>query len=417
MAIQSNLNMNNKNGLTKKSGAKINLRIILLVLVFILILLGVGYKYYEWNTVKSLSDLYNSSWKQEFKTVENNIKTGDDFYSFQKDTFASKNITDAFTKNYTDLKGKLNLYLESEEQYKNLVVQDRNKFLALKSSASFLLGPQGDFVKKVVDLQLKYYDDELENANRNATGSYLWSNLLSVWYDKGIVDAYEKKIGTKYNNIPTYFSDISTIQSYTNSDFKFSHEDDIKKYYPGGYSALQKYKDYLSNYYIVVQDIVNSDYQSAAYNYTNISNNIASLTINFKDFFNAQADDQRINRDKEIVDVVSNEANLIKQFKKNGLGKYPLLPPINTWKEDLVLCQMYDFKAVTVYNSVTSKYPMSKNFNDLLNELSGINPRTDFVDGSFDKSTVTFTNDDKKIEFQCKDKYDGDTLSFPTKKS
>lgn len=417
MAIQNNLNMNSKNYSAKKKGSGLSLRIVLLILVFVLILLGIGYKYYEYQTVKNLSDLYNSSWKQEFKTVENNIKTGDDFYSFQKDTFSSKDITGAFTKNYTDLKGKLNLYLESEEQYKDLITQDRNKFLALKSSASFLFGPQGDFVKKVIDAQLKYYNDELENANRNATGSYLWSNLLSVWYDKGIVDAYEKRIGTNYKSIPTYFSDISTIQSYTNSDFKFSHEDDIKKYYPGGYSALEKYKDYLSNYYIVVQDIVNGDYQSAAYNYTNISNNIASLTINFNDFFNVQTDDQRINRDKEIVDLVSSQANLIKQFKKNGLGKYPLLPPIEKWKEDLVLCQMYDFKAVSVYNAVTSKYPTAKNFNDLLNELSGVNPKTDFVDGSFDKSTVTFTNDDKKIEFQCKDKYDGDTLSFPTKKS
>lgn len=417
MAIQNNLNMNSKNNLAKKKGKGLNLRIALLILVFILILLGVGYKYYEWQAVKNLSDLYNSSWKQEFKTVVNNIKTGDDFFQFQKDTFAAKDFTDSFTKNYSDLKGKLNLYLESEEEYKNLVIQDRDKYLALKSSSAFLFGPQGDFVKKVIDSQLKYYDDELENANRNSTGSYLWSGLLSVWYDKGIVDAYEKKIGTTYTNIPKYFSDISTIQSYTNSDFKFSHEDEIKKYFPGGYDSLQKYRDYLSTYYLVVQDIVNGDYQSAAYKYTNISNNIASLTINFKDFFNAQADDQRINRDKEIVDVVSNQANLIKQFKKNGLGKYPLLPAINKWKEDLVLCQMYDFKAVTVYNSVTSKYPTSKNFNDLLNELSGINPRTDFVDSSFDKSVVTFINDDKKIEFQCKDKIDGDTLLFPTKKS
>jgi len=409
--------MNSRNNLIKKKGVRLSLRIVLLSIIFVLILLGIGYKYYEWQIVKNLSDLYNSSWKQELKAVESNAKIGDDFLQFQKDTFAAKDFTASFTKNYDDLRGKLNLYLESKERYKNLITQNRNKYLALKSSSNFLFGPQGDFVRKVVDLQLKYYDDEIENTNRNATGSYLWSNLLSVWYDKGIVDAYEKKIGTTYANIPKYFSDISTIQSYTKNDFKFSHEEEIKKYFPGGYNSLQKYRDYLSTYYLVVQDMVNGDYQSAAYKYTNISNNIASLTINFKDFFNTQADDQTTNRDKEIVDIVSNQANLIKQFKKNGLGKYPLLPTINKWQEDLVLCQMYEFKATSVYNLVTLKYPASKNFDDLLKELSVVNPRTDFIDSSFDKSVVIFTNDDKKIEFQCKDKYDGDTLTFTTKKS
>jgi hypothetical protein len=409
--------MNSRNNLIKKKGVRLSLRIVLLSIIFVLILLGIGYKYYEWQVVKNLSDLYNSSWKQELKAVENSVKAGDDFFQFQEDTFAAKDFTASFTKNYDDLRGKFNLYIESEEGYKNLINQNRNKYLVLKSSSSFLFGPQGDFVRKVVDLQLKYYDDEIENTNRNVAGSYLLSNLLSVLYDKGIVDAYEKKIGTTYANIPKYFSDISTIQSYTKNDFKFSHEDEIKKYFPGGYESLQKYRDYLSTYYLVVQDIVNGDYQSAAYKYTNISNNIASLTINFKDFFNTQADDQTTNRDKEIVDIVSNQANLIKQFKKNGLGKYPLLPTINKWEEDLVLCKMYDFKAVSVYNSVTLKYPASRNFDDLLKELSGVNPRTDFVDSSFDKSVVVFTNDDKKIEFQCKDKYDGDILTFTTKKS
>lgn len=392
------------------------IRIFLLVLVIVLVLSSVGYKYHEWNTINGLSNLYNSSWKQEFKTVESGNKKSDDFLKFSDEVFGEKYTNDNFFKQYSELKGKLNLSIENQEEYIRLLNQNKDKYKAMKSASTILVGSQGDFAKKLINFQIEYLDNEIENANRYLANLYLQVGLFDVFHDKGITENYDAAITANKNNLIKNFSDISSIQSYTTSDFKFSHEEDIKKYFPDGYSALKKYKDYLSTYYLVVQDIVNGDLDSASYKYTDISNNVASLTLNYNGLFST-GDDQRISRDKDIVSAVSNGAELIKQFKKNNLGKYPLLKEIKTWKEDLVLCEMYNFKSGTIYKSVTSKYPSSKNFDDLLNELSSVNPKTDFVDKDFDKSVVNFINDDKKIEFQCKDKIDGDTLTFSFKKS
>lgn len=376
----------------------------------VIVFLGGGYKYYEWNTIRQLSELYNSAWKQEFKTVESGAKKSDDYFQFVDQINGPKSTNDSYLKQYPDLKGRLNLLIENAENYKNFINQERDKYKAIRSSASILFGSQGNFVKKLSDYQIKYLDNEIENNSRNLTALYLQANLNEVFKDKIITASYDDKINANKNNLYKNFSDISTIQSYTVSDFKFNHEDKIKQYYPEGYAALQKYKDYLSTYYLVVQDIINGDLDSASYKYTNISNNVASLTLNYKGLFGG-GNDERINRDKDIVEAVSNGAALIKQLKKNGLGKYPFLQEVKTWKEDLVLCQMYNFKS-GVYNLVTSKYPSAKNFDDLLNELSNVNPKTDFVDKDFDKSVLNFTNDVKKIEFICKDKVEGDTLTF-----
>lgn len=376
----------------------------------VIALLSGGYKYHEWNTISQLSDLYNSAWKQEFKSVESGVKKNNDYFQFVDQINGPKTTNDSYIKQYPDLKSKLNLLIENKEDYNNFIKQERDKYKAIRSAASILFGQQGDFAKKLSDYQIKYLDNEVENSNRYLTALYLQADLNEVFNDKTITASYEDKITENKNNLYKNFSDISTIQSYTGSDFKFNHEDKIKQYYPEGYTALQKYKDYLSTYYLVVQDIINGDLDSASYKYTNISNNIASLTLNYKGLFST-GDDHKIGRDKDIVDAVSNGAALIKQFKKNNWGRYPLLPEIKTWKEDLVLCKMYDFKS-GVYNLVTSKYPTSKNFDDLLKELSNVNPRTDFVDQDFDRSVVTYTNDDKKLEFQCKDKVDGDTITF-----
>lgn len=390
---------------------KINLRLALLVVVSIFLILGITYKYFEWNTLKTLSDLYNSSWKNEFKIVEQNTKKYDDLAQFQNTIFNSKD-PDSFSKNYIDLNSKLNLLTESEQQYLSTIKDSRDKYINLQKSTAFLIGQRGDFAKKLIDLQIKYYNDEIESGQRGDANLYLESDLYSLWNDKGLVDSFDKKISPDAKtNIPKYFADIAPLQSYTKSDFTLNHSDEIKQYFPDGYDALNKYKDYLSNYYIVVQDIVNGDYNSAAYNYTTISNNISNLTLNFKGIFSS-GKDQQIERSKNIADEVSNGITLIKQFKKNNLGKYPILPAVSIWKEDLVLCQLYDFKSTTIYHNVTSKYPSSKNFSDLLNELSDVNPKTDSVDKDFNKSIVTYTNDDKKIEFKCKDIVDGDTLTF-----
>ena len=81
------------------------------------------------------------------------------------------------------------------------------------------------------------------------------------------------------------------------------------------------------------------------------------------------------------------------------------------WSEDLVLCQMYNYKS-SYYYDVTSSYPTSKTVSDLIKELSTISPKTTNIDDKFDKSVMTFKNSDKRLDFTCKDKVSNTSLKY-----
>ena len=51
----------------------LNLRNIIIIGFILLLAIGIGYKYYEWNILKTLSESYNFSWSKTFKKILFNI--------------------------------------------------------------------------------------------------------------------------------------------------------------------------------------------------------------------------------------------------------------------------------------------------------------------------------------------------------
>ena len=392
-----------------------SLRNIVLFLLSILILIGIGYKYFEWQTLKSISSIQVSVDKEELGLAEEESKLGNKAYDSFGKLLEPEASTEAQLKQFDELNGLVNQSLNNQENYIKTLENNRKKYDELRTRSNFLFGKKGKFTKQIISSQKEYYDTEIEIANEDLVSSTLLKNLLMVWKDRVVMDEYDlaatKDIETVYSR---NFSDIATLEKYTRSDFKFQESDKIKELYPYGYDSLNKFKDYMASYYSVIKDYIGGDLESAGYKYSRLQETEINLNIDFDKLFD-EGNERRKERGKKIISSTTEKVRLIKEFKENNLGSYPLLAPIGYWKEDLILCGVYEYK-IGYYNLITNKYPDANNFDNLLVQLSEVSPKTDSVDNKFDKSIVKYSNSDKEIKFECTDKEDGKSFSFTTEK-
>ncbi len=388
---------------------EISVRNLLITLFLFIILVGIGYKYYEWSQLQNLATLYNQSWTQELNLVQEENKNYITFLDLYKKVTDKEASKEEFTKSYSELIGDLRLTITSQENYLSTVKQNADLYSNI--NVSFLRGERGDFANKLVSHQKQYYTYEIDDARISDAANWLVYNMITAWNDMGTVGRFSDEISNNpLTAIPKYFPDLSPIQKYTNNDFEFEHGIDIQKYYPNGYDALTKYKDYYVSYYMTGQNYANGDSQSAAYTFSTLKEKGTSLNYNFSDLFKQETNHLNDNANN-IIQIVAQESNDIKNFESQGLSKYPFLSKIASMKVDLVLCQMYDFKAKT-YHSITTNYIKANNVSSLLSELSTIPPSTQLVDVKFDKKSLDLINDDKKIQFTCIDKTDNTKYQF-----
>lgn len=397
----------------------IKIRNLLIALLLLFIVLIVGYKYFEWQTLNNLSNLYNTSWVTEFKDVSTLDKSSDKFFtqyfSYLKEDTNSTDFEKTL-EDVGDLKNSLNVVLNNLEGYVDDLKQEKTNYQKLKFRTKVLVGQRGDFARKVIDNQLSYLNYEYSNQTHTLAGLY-FLNIFFKNLDPDFINLieYDNKGQKALSNYNKYFSDISFLEKYTSDNYKFENEELIKKEFPTGYEKLVNYKKYFASYYKVIKDYVNGDYETAGYEYSALKNNSLNIYTDFINIFSSGEEKVNSNQ-KDILKTVSEQSTLIKNFINKKMYKYPLLSQVNKWKVDLVLCQMYNFKA-GLYKSITSDYPKAKNIDDLINEISTLSPKTEATDKNFDRSTVyRFVNDDKVFTFVCLDKLTGEKIEFSTTK-
>lgn len=392
---------------------KINIRLAVLVILLAVFVIVVGYKYYEWSTLQYLNYLYNQTWSQELNLVQQENKNELVFLKLYKKVFAKDAPKYSLSNSYNELEGDFQIVINSQENYLSTLQQNQNTYSNINTF--FLFGERGDFARKVIDNQIKYYNLEIEDSKTVDASNWLEYNLLTTWRDMETVNKFYLELGSDaITNTPKYFSDLSPIQKYTNNDFQFNHSSLIAQYYPDGNSVLDKYKDYFASYYTTAQNYDTGDTQSAAYSFTTLQDNAANLGYNISDIFDQQKEHMNKNANT-ITQIVANQSNDIKNFQAKRLGRYPILSPIGNWGVDLVLCQLYDFRASLVHN-ITTKYITAKTPSELFNELSSVPPSTQFIDSKFDKSSMKIDNNDQQITVTCIDKIDNSSYVFVTVK-
>jgi hypothetical protein len=392
----------------------IKIRNLILFPLIFLILLFVGYKYFEWKTFSELSNAYNTAYFNEIKLVSENQSAEEDLtneLSTNKQFLKPKDTKD-YLEGVSAIETKLNISINNYEGYRDLLNKDLTQFEKLQNGINLLIGERRRIGKIILNNQLAYYKDELKGALSNLATRYGIKILFQIYRDNGSLSTFSDAIGTSVDQtyISKYFDVISPLEKYTNSNYKFENEDYVKEHYPNFINKIGNWKKYFSSYYEAEKDFSVGNIEVAQLKLRTVWDNASNSYIDYSSIFDEQGS-APLNSAKNILKLVSEQAASIKDYKQKGLYKYPLLKEISIWKEDLVLCQMYNYKS-SIFNAITSKYPSSKTVSDLIKELSTISPKTDNVDSRFDKSTMEFKNTDKQLEFVCKDKYSGEKIKF-----
>lgn len=392
----------------------VKIRNLLLFLLTSLVLLFVGYKYFEWKTFSDLANAYNTAYFNEIKLVSENQSPEEDLeneFSNNKQFLEPKDEED-YLEGISSIETKLSISLNNYEGYRDLLNKDLVQFDKLQKRTNLLVGERGEIGKKIVNNQLAYYKDELEGVLSNIAIRHGMKILFQIYRDNISLNTFSDAIGTSIDQayISKYFDIISPLEKYTNSSYKFENEDYVKEYYPNFINKIGNWKKYFSTYYEAEKDFSVGNTEVAQLKLRTVWDNASNSYIDYSSIFDEQGSSP-LNSAKNILKLVSEQAASIKDYKQKELYKYPFLKEISIWKEDLVLCQMYNYKS-SIFNAITARYPSSKTVSDLIKELSTISPKTDNVDDRFDKSTMEFKNTDKQLEFVCKDKYSGKKIKF-----
>lgn len=371
------------------------------VVVFISLTLIFGliaYKYNEYAVLKKYVALYNDNWRKELRLTEISSANSNEFSQI-----ADKNSTrSAETEGYdfSEEITAINLIDNNSKGYRKTLEENKNRIKNSPINEKIIFGKKGAFVDRLKKLQLAYYDLELERNKRNQVLIYFMQNFYPLAIDYAVMEEYDKK-GTK--NIANYsnnFYEIQVLEKYSNPGYTFDYEEEIKKHLPKGHDALDRYRKYFASYYSLVKDYVAGDVDSAAYKYSGLQDRALELGIDWDQLYKDTRSDEAV---KQTIEVVRDQSKLIKNFEaENGL-KLPIIGVVGNFEEDLVMCQLYHFKAMSLYQPLKNKYPTAKTTDDLINEISSISPRTEEIDSIFDRNVMKIINEDDKITFICKD--------------
>lgn len=393
------------------------LRIIIIAICSLLLIGGVGYKFQERNHLKSVVDNYHSVLTDELTIIEDYNNTQEEAYKHLKDWLSQKPDTPLkeTLENIDKVIRTAKLIQNQDEEYQRKIKEDREKFQNLRKSGFFLVGSAKGFNESLLDSVDNYYQNEIESARNNGIGLAFTINLFETLKDYSIaLDHSDSSAKLSAEKFAGTFYQISSLEKYARTDFSFQNEEEIKKLLPYEYEILTKYKDYLKSYYAVSKDIVNGNYDSAAYKSGKLGTDASNLTVDWSRIGTSD-DAEQTSRSKTILEQLINQLTVFNNFKQKGLGKYPYMEELSFRQKDLLLCHIYSYKT-GLYYLITSEYPKAETTEDLLKELSTVSPKTNELDGEFDKNSMKYTNSEKKLEFVCEDKSANKSYTFTTSK-
>jgi hypothetical protein len=390
----------------KDSHKSIGLRKVVLFILFGLIVLGVCYKCLEWRTFKTLAFYQQTFDKKELETIIESNKNGKETLDlFVKIFFSETEIKEEEQlDNFNKLDGKFAIYMDNTKHYLGILKSNRDSYEKLRKQVKLMGGKRGELGRKILNNQIDYYGQEIEAGEEGLVSDELLKSLMVALKDMYTLLNYEDNVGGVNEKYSTYFSDIASLEKYSEKSFQYKNEDKIKKLHPYGYEVLDKYKRYLGTYYEVVKDFVGGDEESATYKYAKLQEEANDLNIDYDRFF-SEREEENNERKKKIIELVRDKIIAIKDYKEKGLGVYPLGKSVSGWVDDLSLCQIYAYKA-ELYMGMANEEVKSETVKELLELLKSINPRTDELDSRFNKDVLTIKGleeEEDYLVFECKD--------------
>lgn len=368
--------------------------------IFLLIAIAIIYKLYERRFVGYLTHTFNSAIQSELQLLSE--KTPSEKAAGEMlDQFFLANSEKAYKDTATMSSGFVRvskIILDKDNEYSRQLSNNLNDVQGLKKKTYLLFGKVKSESNEILTTAENFYTAEIKAGQEGKANIEAFNVIITMLQDYNLVTQHLASIG-KYTTNPI---DISTLEKYSRSDWTLSEGDQIKSLFPYRYEVIQKYRNYLGEYWLLTKDVLKENYESALYKFPKLVNSDIELT----------ADWSRVVTENEKKDIDDTRNRLEQAFKLNSLfysfnnqrlGKYPFTKEMKFVITDPLLCNLYVVKT-SLFHSIKDEYPKSNQFNDLLSDLSTISPKTDELDKLIDYNSVVYSNNDKEISFICKDK-------------
>ncbi len=387
-------------------------QLIFLGSAFLLLILASFYKYLEFKFIDDAARLYNRTWLEELRLVETNNNLSNKQALSARAFFSASSSAD-INQSYAELVSNLGRKIENNKDYIEKIKSNSKEYSKLEKNYWFLVGIKPNKIREIIDKQRNYYSLESKGGEDGLLASFFWKNLVEAMYDMSKLNDFDKKItsNSKTNSLK-YFGDIATLAKYSENGFKFSHEDALSSRYPDEYSILNKYKNFFVSYYELIKAYNAGQAETESYKdrYNKRTQNRSNLNVDFAGFFKGSTEAIQ-NLIKEDATIITGLLDKIYSFEASKV-RYPFLGSPAHFSSSAVHCQLYDYKAISLYPAVVSKAPEAKDFKALLVELSNISPKTDKIDSKLSSKYIEFSNTKNSIKFVCIDVLTGQRLVY-----
>lgn len=367
------------------------------------ILLSIGvlilfsfYKFLEVNLTNDAIESYNGNWNEELRITEEFQESSNDLVSkINEATTSGKLETEEGLESMLpilDIATNLaNGYLEKLQENKAVTKKIRDSLL-------FYFGGEASALKPILSTQLEYYDQEILRTNKAKVSFSFYKETFQVSADFLRQDTYDKKGRSNPSYYVNNFNNVAFLKKYSEKDYLFNDEVEIKKFFPKGYEYLNNSRDYLSTYYSIAKDYAQEDYDSANYKWQALSDKAVDINLDIDNVF-AQSEKEDKRSEIETIKIMVKQIGLINKFENRKV--LPFFSSKGKFDEDIVQCQLYTFKMAT-YVDLIKKYPESKDIKGFILEMNKITPRTTEIDDSFNYSVMKLQNNKDNILITCK---------------
>jgi hypothetical protein len=382
----------------------ISIKKIIIFSVLLLAFVLTSLKIYEYFQLTTYKDLYNETWRQELRitqiSTEKYRETGKVVEAFYASSTGS---ADMQTEAYLNLDREINQAIDDNKYYIEVMEKNRNKYQSFIVIGIPLLNKDADKLNKIKNLQLEYYEEEIKKSRKALVGTYFYQNLFSTLNHMNIVNQFDSSLGNDLaRDIENNYYIIAGLEKYTNPNFKFSNESDIKALYPDEYEALEKYRRYFSSYYDLIKSYQAGKSETAEYEnlYNTLTRNGADLNVDFTSLLSVMEEEER-EQQRKILQAVSNQILLISDLEKvvTPLDK---LGNKSEYADELVQCQMYDYKVSAIEDKKVVSETVN-NLQSLISLLDKYTPYTKEIDKQVNDLGMRIENTGTHLVFDCVD--------------
>lgn len=389
--------------------------IFLIFFAFLLLL----YKFYEYKITKSFIDLYDKNVEKELGflsdqsfIISDYIESMDTYYDQYGDEgeVGTDLNADALISSLDNVIDSNKRTINYWDDYINILTSNKRGYDNFKDKTKLIFGKNKTNINSIINSWDYYYDNKLESATDFRIYTYGLLEMHKRDRDYLYVYKFEDKVSDYTDNekVNDNFYLLSSIEKYTDKNYTYPNEEEINTMNPYLHEILAKKGDFLSIYYLFMKDMLNGDEISAGYKTSTLERASKNLSVDYDRIF---AEDVSQESNKDTLRALINIEKFLGELENYNFDKLPFIEDVQSSNNEYQVCNFYFFKA-GVYENVTGKYPEAKNTEDLINELSILEPNSDMIDNSVNKNLIEFANNEDEASFKCLNEYNNRVLEF-----